>query len=65
MKKRKMLEYKKKKLDKQVVAALAEKKSKLQKETIVASSESEIDLGVFSKKTGNRLDKIFKSVSAS
>ncbi|MFS8023013.1 hypothetical protein Hanom_Chr16g01446431 [Helianthus anomalus] len=29
-----------------------------------APSESEIDLGVFSKKTGNRLEKILKSSSA-
>ncbi|KAJ0952434.1 hypothetical protein HanPSC8_Chr02g0072191 [Helianthus annuus] len=65
MKKRKMLEDKKKELDAQAAAALAEKKSKLQKGTIVAPSESEIDLGVFSKKTGNRLEKIFKSASAS
>ncbi|KAJ0524679.1 hypothetical protein HanHA300_Chr09g0303291 [Helianthus annuus] len=40
------------------------KKSKFQKETTSAPSESEIDFGVFSEKTGNHLEKIFKSVSA-
>ncbi|MFS7962635.1 hypothetical protein Hanom_Chr08g00728951 [Helianthus anomalus] len=65
MKKRKLLEDKKKELDAQAAAALSEKKSKLQKETTVAPSESEIDLGVFSVKTGNRLEKIFKSASDS
>ncbi|KAJ0715807.1 hypothetical protein HanPI659440_Chr13g0505631 [Helianthus annuus] len=64
MKKRKMLEDKKRELDVQAAAALAEKKAKLQKETIAAPSESEIDLGVFSEKTGNRLEKIFKLTSA-
>ncbi|MFS8023761.1 hypothetical protein Hanom_Chr16g01455331 [Helianthus anomalus] len=34
------------------------------KESTAAPSELEIDLGVFSKKTGNRLEKIFKSSSA-
>ncbi|KAJ0442802.1 hypothetical protein HanRHA438_Chr16g0760311 [Helianthus annuus] len=65
MKKRKLLEDKKKELDVQAATALAEKKSKLQKETTAAPSESEIDLGVSSKKTGNRLEKIFKSASGS
>ncbi|MFS7966186.1 hypothetical protein Hanom_Chr09g00770891 [Helianthus anomalus] len=55
---------KKKELDVQAAAALAEKKSKFQKET-VAPSDSEIDLGLFSEKTGNRLEKIFKSASGS
>ncbi|KAJ0830892.1 hypothetical protein HanPSC8_Chr15g0660671 [Helianthus annuus] len=64
MKKRKVLEDKKKKLDAQAAAALAEKKSKLQKETTAAPSESEIDLGVFTEKTGNRLENFFKSASA-
>ncbi|KAJ0546680.1 hypothetical protein HanIR_Chr08g0363631 [Helianthus annuus] len=65
MKKRKMLEDKKKELDAQAAAALAEKKSKLQKETTAAPSESEIDLGMFSEKTDNLLEKIFKSASTS
>ncbi|KAF5796642.1 hypothetical protein HanXRQr2_Chr08g0354101 [Helianthus annuus] len=64
MKKRKVLEDKKRELDAQAAAALAEKKSKFQKESVIAPSESEIDLGVFSKKTGNRLEKIFRSSSA-
>ncbi|MFS7889138.1 hypothetical protein Hanom_Chr00s000003g01603391 [Helianthus anomalus] len=34
------------------------------KESTAAPSESEIDLGVFSKNTGNHLEKIFKSASA-
>ncbi|MFS7904091.1 hypothetical protein Hanom_Chr01g00031861 [Helianthus anomalus] len=42
-----------------VVAALAAKKSKLQKETPPAPSESEIDLGVFSVKHGNLLEKLY------
>ncbi|MFS7938069.1 hypothetical protein Hanom_Chr05g00435161 [Helianthus anomalus] len=57
MMKKKILEDKKKELDAQAAAALAEKKSKLQKETTAAPSESEIDLGMFSAKTGNRLEK--------
>ncbi|KAJ0747737.1 hypothetical protein HanOQP8_Chr05g0192981 [Helianthus annuus] len=65
MKKRKLLEEKKKELDSQAAAALAEKKSKLQKETVAAPSKSEIDLGVFSEKTGYRLEKNFKSASGS
>ncbi|KAJ0786073.1 hypothetical protein HanOQP8_Chr02g0050921 [Helianthus annuus] len=64
MKKRKMLEDKKRELDAQAAAALSEKKSKFLKESTTAPSESEIDLGVFSKKTGNHLEKIFKSSSA-
>ncbi|MFS7996428.1 hypothetical protein Hanom_Chr12g01129871 [Helianthus anomalus] len=46
---------------------LEDKKKELhaQKETTAAPSEPEIDLGVFSKKTGNRLEKIFKSASSS
>ncbi|MFS7918376.1 hypothetical protein Hanom_Chr03g00200261 [Helianthus anomalus] len=51
-------------LDAQAAAALAEKKSKFQNESTTAPSESEIDLGVFSKNTGNLLEKIFKSSSA-
>ncbi|MFS7928951.1 hypothetical protein Hanom_Chr04g00326811 [Helianthus anomalus] len=65
VKKKKLLEDKKKDLDAQAAAALAEKKSKLQKETTTAPSESEIDLGVFSAKAGNLLEKMYKSVSGS
>ncbi|MFS7937465.1 hypothetical protein Hanom_Chr05g00427881 [Helianthus anomalus] len=61
MKKKKLLEGKKKELDAQAVAALAEKKCKLQKEITVSPSKSEIDLGVFSAKVGNQLEKMFKS----
>ncbi|MFS7968367.1 hypothetical protein Hanom_Chr09g00796591 [Helianthus anomalus] len=39
-------------------------KSQLMKESTAAPSESEINFGVFSEKTGNRLEKIFKSSSA-
>ncbi|MFS8032677.1 hypothetical protein Hanom_Chr17g01560521 [Helianthus anomalus] len=46
MKKKKVLEDKKKELDEQATAALAAKKSKFQKETPPAPSESEIDLGL-------------------
>ncbi|MFS7903428.1 hypothetical protein Hanom_Chr01g00023911 [Helianthus anomalus] len=60
MKKRKLLEDKKKELDAQAAAALAEKKSKLQKETADTPSELEIELGVFREKTGNRLEKYSK-----
>ncbi|KAM0026151.1 hypothetical protein Hdeb2414_s0020g00554801 [Helianthus debilis subsp. tardiflorus] len=63
MKKRKMFEDKKTELDAQAAAALAEKKYKFQKESTAAPLESEIELGVFSEKTGNRLEKIFKSAS--
>ncbi|KAF5820790.1 hypothetical protein HanXRQr2_Chr01g0006171 [Helianthus annuus] len=59
MKKRKAIEDKKKELDEQAAAALAAKKSKLQKETPPAPSESEVDLGVFSAKRGNLLEKIY------
>ncbi|MFS7980103.1 hypothetical protein Hanom_Chr10g00935411 [Helianthus anomalus] len=38
---------------------LLRKKSNLQKEAPPAPSESEIDLGVFSAKHGNLLEKIF------
>ncbi|KAJ0680761.1 hypothetical protein HanPI659440_Chr16g0627981 [Helianthus annuus] len=65
MKKRKALEDKKKELDAQVTAAMAKKKSKLQKETAAAPSESEVDLGVFSAKVGNLLEKMFKSAFGS
>ncbi|KAM0064469.1 hypothetical protein Hdeb2414_s0003g00103291 [Helianthus debilis subsp. tardiflorus] len=65
MKKEKILEDKKKELDEQAVAALAEKKSKFQKETTTAPSESEVDLGVFSAKAGNLLEKMYKSASGS
>ncbi|KAM0054583.1 hypothetical protein Hdeb2414_s0006g00196451 [Helianthus debilis subsp. tardiflorus] len=58
-------EDKKKELDAQVAAALVEKKSKLQKDTATAPSESEIDLGVFSAKAGNLLEKMYKSASGS
>ncbi|KAM0025177.1 hypothetical protein Hdeb2414_s0021g00571381 [Helianthus debilis subsp. tardiflorus] len=58
MKKKKVLEDKKKEVDEQAAAVLAAKKSKLQKETSPALSESEIDLGVFSAKYGNLLEKI-------
>ncbi|KAM0071104.1 hypothetical protein Hdeb2414_s0001g00021021 [Helianthus debilis subsp. tardiflorus] len=59
MKKKKVLEDNKKELDEQAAAALAAKNSKLQKETPLAPSESEIDLGVFSAKFGNLLEKIY------
>ncbi|KAJ0496998.1 hypothetical protein HanPSC8_Chr13g0556851 [Helianthus annuus] len=64
IKKKKVLEDKKKELDEQVAAALAAKKSKLQKETPPAPSESEIDLGVFSAKRGNLLEKIYAASSS-
>ncbi|KAJ0800330.1 hypothetical protein HanPI659440_Chr03g0101741 [Helianthus annuus] len=64
MKKRKMLEDKKREVDAQAAAALAEKNLKFQKETTAAPSKSEIDLGVFSEKIGNRLENIFKSAFA-
>ncbi|KAM0056541.1 hypothetical protein Hdeb2414_s0006g00219561 [Helianthus debilis subsp. tardiflorus] len=59
MEKKRVLEEKKRELVEQATAALATKKSKLQKETPPAPSESEIDLGVFSAKHGNLLEKIF------
>ncbi|MFS7937188.1 hypothetical protein Hanom_Chr05g00424701 [Helianthus anomalus] len=45
--------------DDSAAAALAAKRAKLQKEAPPAPSESEIDLGVFTAKHGNLLDKIF------
>ncbi|KAM0055576.1 hypothetical protein Hdeb2414_s0006g00207781 [Helianthus debilis subsp. tardiflorus] len=62
-KKQKILEDKKRELDAQVAAVLYEKKLKFMGET-VAPSELEVDLGVFSKKSGNLLEKIFKVSSA-
>ncbi|KAM0062302.1 hypothetical protein Hdeb2414_s0004g00146531 [Helianthus debilis subsp. tardiflorus] len=59
MKKKKVLEDKKKELDEQVAVVLAAKKSKLQKETPPAPSDSKTDLGVFSSKHGNLLEKIY------
>ncbi|MFS7994922.1 hypothetical protein Hanom_Chr12g01111781 [Helianthus anomalus] len=60
MEKKRVLEEKKKELDEQAAAAFAVKKSKRQKETPPpALSESEVDLGVFSAKRGNLLEKIF------
>ncbi|MFS8018576.1 hypothetical protein Hanom_Chr15g01393651 [Helianthus anomalus] len=59
MMKKKALEDKKRKLDKQAAAALAAKRAKLQKEAPPAPSESEIDLEVFTAKHGNMLEKIF------
>ncbi|KAJ0858565.1 hypothetical protein HanRHA438_Chr13g0602401 [Helianthus annuus] len=65
MKRKKALEDKKKELDAQAAVALAEKKSKLQKDTATAPSELEVDLGVFSAKAGNLLEKVYKSASGS
>ncbi|KAJ0876162.1 hypothetical protein HanPSC8_Chr11g0485271 [Helianthus annuus] len=59
MKKRKVLDDKKKELDDRAVAALAAKRAKLQKENPPAPSESEIDMGVFSAKPGNLLEEIY------
>ncbi|MFS7945310.1 hypothetical protein Hanom_Chr06g00522771 [Helianthus anomalus] len=67
IKKRKVLEDKKCELDAQAAALLSEKKSKFMGET-VSLFESEIDLGVFSKKSGNRLETddcfLFTAVSS-
>ncbi|KAJ0743716.1 hypothetical protein HanPI659440_Chr10g0379171 [Helianthus annuus] len=59
VKKKKLLDEKKKELDEQAAAALAAKRAKLQKETPPAPSKSEIDMGVFSAKRGNLLEKIY------
>ncbi|MFS7935160.1 hypothetical protein Hanom_Chr05g00400181 [Helianthus anomalus] len=59
VKKKKVLENKKKELHEQAAAALAAKKSKLQKEATTAPSDSEVDLGVFSAKPSNLLEKIY------
>ncbi|KAJ0590031.1 hypothetical protein HanRHA438_Chr04g0188881 [Helianthus annuus] len=59
MKKRKVLDDKKKELDDQAAAALAAKRTKLQKENPHAPSESETDMGVFSAKPGNLLEEIY------
>ncbi|KAJ0502479.1 hypothetical protein HanHA300_Chr11g0413401 [Helianthus annuus] len=59
MKKRKVLDDKKKELDDRAAAALAAKRAKLQKENPPAPSESEIDMGVFSAKPGNLLEEIY------
>ncbi|MFS7946029.1 hypothetical protein Hanom_Chr06g00531211 [Helianthus anomalus] len=63
MKKRRVLEDKKCELDAQAAAMLSEKKSKFMGQA-AAPFESEIDLGVFSKKSGNHLEKISKASSA-
>ncbi|KAL9993301.1 hypothetical protein Hdeb2414_s1047g00976391 [Helianthus debilis subsp. tardiflorus] len=62
-KKQKILEDKKHELDAQAALAFSTKKFKVMCET-VAPSESEVDLGVFSKKPVNLLEKIFKASSA-
>ncbi|KAJ0654023.1 hypothetical protein HanOQP8_Chr15g0590211 [Helianthus annuus] len=59
LKKKKVLDEKKKEIGEQVVAALAAKRAKLQKENPPAPSESEIDMGVFSVKPGNLLEEIY------
>ncbi|KAF5799012.1 hypothetical protein HanXRQr2_Chr07g0299701 [Helianthus annuus] len=59
MKKRKVLNDKKKELDEQAAAALAAKRAKLQKENPPVPSESEIDMGVFSAKHCNLLEEIY------
>ncbi|KAF5791408.1 hypothetical protein HanRHA438_Chr09g0406261 [Helianthus annuus] len=64
MKKKEVLDNKKRELDEQAAAALAAKRSKLQKESPPVPSESEIDLGVFSAKHGNLLDKIYVASSS-
>ncbi|KAF5773757.1 hypothetical protein HanRHA438_Chr13g0602941 [Helianthus annuus] len=61
-KKQKILADKKRELDEQAALALSEKKLKLMGET-VAPSDSEVDLGVFAKKLGNLLEKIFEASS--
>ncbi|MFS7922017.1 hypothetical protein Hanom_Chr03g00243681 [Helianthus anomalus] len=58
-KKQKILADKKRELDEQAPLAFSEKKMKVMGET-VAPSESEVDLGVFSKKFGNLLKKIYE-----
>ncbi|KAF5766976.1 hypothetical protein HanRHA438_Chr15g0734391 [Helianthus annuus] len=57
--KKKALEDKKRKLDEQAAALLASKKARLHKEAHPASSESEIDMGIFSEQRGNLLEQIF------
>ncbi|KAM0002478.1 hypothetical protein Hdeb2414_s0008g00275201 [Helianthus debilis subsp. tardiflorus] len=64
MKKRKLLEDKNESLMRKRQLRYLRKKLKFMKESTAAPSKSEIDLGVFSKKTGNHLEKIFKSASA-
>ncbi|MFS7908204.1 hypothetical protein Hanom_Chr01g00080461 [Helianthus anomalus] len=59
VKRKKALVDKKKELDEQAATVLAPKKSKLRKETPPAPSELEIDMGVFSAKRGNLLEKIY------
>ncbi|MFS7932684.1 hypothetical protein Hanom_Chr04g00370871 [Helianthus anomalus] len=56
---KKALEDHKRKLDEQSAALLASKKAKLRKEAPPTPSESEIDLGVFSRGRGNLLEEIF------
>ncbi|KAJ0603773.1 hypothetical protein HanHA300_Chr02g0042091 [Helianthus annuus] len=53
------LKTRKRNLMSRLLLRLRRKKSKLQKETPPAPSESEIDLGVFSAKRGNLLEKIY------
>ncbi|KAF5755531.1 hypothetical protein HanXRQr2_Chr17g0803831 [Helianthus annuus] len=58
-------EMRKKKREEKVEEKTAEDPVDKRLETTIAPSELEIDLGVFSEKTGNRLEKIFNSASAS
>ncbi|KAJ0509471.1 hypothetical protein HanPI659440_Chr11g0422111 [Helianthus annuus] len=59
LKKKKVLDNKKKELDEQAAVALAAKRAQIQKETPPAPLESEIDMGVFSAKRGNLLEEIY------
>ncbi|KAJ0643034.1 hypothetical protein HanRHA438_Chr16g0788581 [Helianthus annuus] len=61
-KKQKILAEKKRELDEEVAPTLSEKKLKMMGET-VAPSESEVDLGVFTRKLCNLLEKIFEASS--
>ncbi|MFS7972983.1 hypothetical protein Hanom_Chr09g00851231 [Helianthus anomalus] len=61
-KKRKLLADQKRELDAQAALDLSEKKRKVMGH-VVAPSDSEVDLGVFSKKSGNLLEEIYEASS--
>ncbi|MFS7963131.1 hypothetical protein Hanom_Chr08g00734541 [Helianthus anomalus] len=59
-KKQKILSDKKRELDEQAALALSKKKLKVMGQT-VAPSDNEVDLGVFAKKSGNLLERIYEA----
>ncbi|MFS7937896.1 hypothetical protein Hanom_Chr05g00433131 [Helianthus anomalus] len=61
-KKRKILADKKRELDEQATLELFENKRKVMGH-VAASFDSDVDLGVFTKKSGNLLEQIYEASS--